>query len=437
MRVYSTALNERYFSVKDILIFALFFFLPAANNYPGKAYYFFTLLHGANEFSFINLLLLPVLIMAELLIITRLANDEKIYSNISRFSFILLITVSIFFVAGIISTIANHELTGVVTTFMSSIASVWMISIAVINYRLNAYQSRLIFLSFTLGCLFPLVLGIYAYYHSWGIPNLSILLVSHFNIYKMAPYAYQTFGNTDNTSAFMGMVGVVFFSLMLNERSKKYAAFFGIIFTLTLIHIIILEIRTTIICFFVITAIISYVKSKKFFFLYIMTILGIIVIIYLLFPKSMNFFLNRMHLAMTWSGSESDISAIARLTAMKMGLNVFWHNFLLGVGPGASRYYISFSTAHQFNIQEGVELGVLGCFASISLCFLAIYNFLRIAYKFALRRINYEALAFASAPAFYFMYAMLANAPLALGVVNTWICLAVVMLFLSDSCDFS
>ena len=429
-------IDNKYISLKLPLLCLLFFFLPAANSYPGKVYYFLTSMHGSINLPFIILLLIPAIVMSVLFLMIRLANGENIFSNLTQFSLILLITIWVFFLAGTFSTIANFDTPGVVTAYMSRIVSIWLIALAFVNLRLGRQQNRLIYIAFAIGCLFPLILGVKAYYTSWGIPNISTVIMSHFDLNKMDQYFNQTFGNADNTSVFMGMAGLIFFCLLLNNRFyKSDLILFGLVFALLVINILILEVRTTIICFIFLSLVISYVRSRRFFLIYLLMIGGLFFILYILSPTDLSIFVKRIRMAMTWSSEGNDISAAERLDAMQIGWNVFKNHFILGVGPGASKYFISYSTAHQFNIQQGVELGVLGCIASIAICFLAIWQFIRLSFLYYLGKVEFEKLTFVAAPAFYFLYAIFSNPPLALGVVNTWICFAVIMLFLSD-CEF-
>ncbi len=425
-------IDNKYIDLKLSLVCLLFFFLPSENSYPGKIYYFLTSMNSSINLPFIIVLLIPTNVISLLFLVIRLTNRENFFSNLTVFSLILFITVLIFFWAGTFSVIANWDTPGVVTAYMSTAMSVFLLALAFINFRIGRAQNRLIYIAFALGCLFPLIFGLKAYYYSWGIPDFPTIILSHFDLNKMGQYLNQTFGNADNNSVFMGMAGLIFFCLLLNNNfNKPDLILFAGVFALLVINIIILEVRTTIFCFIFISLVISYVRSRLVFVCYFLMLGGLFLTLYILSPIGFDIFLNRINLAMTWS----DNSAIERLEAMRIGWKVFKDNFILGVGPGASGYFISYGTAHQFHIQEGVELGVLGCIASIAFSFLAIWQFIRLSFLYYLGKVEFEKLTFVAAPAFYFLYAIFSNPPLAIGVVNTWFCIAVMMLFLSD-CEF-
>lgn len=144
--------------VKEYLIAILIFFLPAANNFPGRAYYYLTNLQNLaeltfNDASFINLMLLPTIIMSLLIIIYRIINHEEIIHYCNYFSAITLLTIIIFIIAGTISTIANYTTPGVITNYFSKFISIALLSITFNNLKTTPQLIKLIFMSFFLGCL--------------------------------------------------------------------------------------------------------------------------------------------------------------------------------------------------------------------------------------------------------------------------------------------
>ena len=367
------------------------------------------------------------------MLIYRLENKEKIFYQISTYSLTLLVIVFIFFLAGSLSVFANYNTPNVVIQYFSSILSTFLLTLVFVNLKLNSQLIRFIFIAFACGSSFPLILGLYAYYQAWGIPHIDEIIFTHFNLAKMTEYGIQTFGNADNTAIFFGMAGVLFFGCLLNKNIvglKK--VIFGLCFLLAVLHLFILEIRTSIVCFFVVTLILSYIKDRKIFIAYILVVIGIFFIAYLFAPKFSLMFYNRMTLALTWTSQGSSQSATERINAMHIGWNIFMNHFILGVGPGGSKFFNQYSTAHQFNIQQGAELGVIGFISSILLCCVGIWRFFTLATRYYRLKQNYEKVILCSSAAFYFIYAIIANTPLANGVVNTWISLAILMLLFSD-----
>lgn len=425
--------------IKTLLLSSLFFFLPAAANYPGRAYYYLANLQNYAEISFndifiINLVLLPSIIIGIFMLAYRIISQEQIFNNISYFSLLTLMSVLLLTLAGTASTIANHNTPGVITNYFSGILSTAVLSFAFVNLRINTKSINFIFLTFLLGCMFPLILGLYAYYQDWKIPNLVDLIFSHFNLKKMHEYEIQTFGNSDNTAVFMGMAGVLFYGCLLNDNSRTWRnrIIYGLGFGLVILHLIILEIRSCFFCFFGITLIMSFIYKRKIFWGYLIIIFGIFVLLYFIVPNIFGIFMQRMMLAMMWTNADSSQSAAERLDAMRIGWDLFKQNYYLGVGPGASMHYISYGSAHQFNIQQGAELGFIGFFASICLCVLGVGRFIQQTIRYYKTRIGYEKIILTSVPAFYFLDSIIANTPISAGIINTWISLTIVMLLLSD-----
>ena len=429
------------FNLKILLVAILFFFLPCANSYPGRAYYFLTNLQGYSDLSFsdqsiINLLLLPSIIIPILIFIIRLVNGERILLVVGAYTQLCLLAFFLFFSAGTLSLMANYSTPGVLTTYISGILAPFCIALAFTNLKLNRSQFHVVMIALSVGCMFPLILGLYAYFSSWGIPDLSTLIMSHFNLGKMRSYSIQTLGNADNTAAFMGMIGVVFFCLILtkNNSAVKFILY-SLVLALSVIHLLILQIRVALIFFLLMSLIISFISNKRFFYLYLLTLIAVVVSLYIYSPKSLGLLSNRMILAITWSNEGADVSAGARLHSMSIGWRIFMQNFLLGVGPEASKHYIVYGTAHQFNIQRGVELGILGFLASILISGLAIWRFFRLSWIYFRQRDNWLNITLSAAPAFYFLCSLFSNMPLTLGVTNTWIGLVACLMFLSASSE--
>lgn len=428
--------NESFLSPQFMLTCSLLFFLPAANNYPGRIYYYLFGLQGYSDLSLIHLFMLPSIILSLLIIITKLIQYDKDPFIFTPFTLSFLFVSSLLFLAGSISTLANYSMPGILTNYISGYISPLLIGIAFNQLKMTLHRFRVIFLAFVLGCAFPLVLGLYTYLHTHSLTNASSLIMAHFDLQKMSPYMIQTFGNVDNTSVFMGMIATLFFSLILHENlSRKTRLVFFIFFIFAIVHLVILEVRTSLICFSFLTLIISFIKNKKVFFIYISILTSLFILFYILSPKSFHLFFGRLYLALTWSNQGYDVSSGERLEAMKLGLKLFINNWLLGIGSGQAHQYFSYGSAHQFNIQQGMELGILGFLTSILLAYLIIHRFFKLLWNHRHLQHFYEKLIFMVCPVYYSFFSLCANAPLITGVVNTWICLVFAFTFLSD-CEF-
>ena len=146
-----------------------------------------------------------------------------------------------------------------------------------------------------------------------------------------------------------------------------------------------------------------------------------------LFPEETEFLRSRFVPALTWN--VEDGSVFDRQLAMAEGLDLAGQDLPFGIGPGASAMRHSFTSAHQFNIQHAMETGLLGLIGS-TLWQIGVLAFLwrSIDSNDADREWRFTL---AIGPAAFASYSLLANAPLALGYINTWAVLILLMIALA------
>jgi hypothetical protein len=143
-----------------------------------------------------------------------------------------------------------------------------------------------------------------------------------------------------------------------------------------------------------------------------------------LFPDETQFLRGRFIPALTWNAEDG--SVFERQLAMAEGIDMAWESWPIGIGPGASATRHSFTSAHQFSIQQAMETGMLGLLGSTLWAAGVLWFFWRAIdatdpareWRFGL----------AVGPAAFTAYALLANAPLALGYINTWAVLVLLLI---------
>jgi hypothetical protein len=413
-------------SLRISVVLVLFFFLPAAFSYPGRAYYWLTKLRAGEIVSAFHVLLLPTIILSILLLIIR--SQKKFHINKSEVG--ILSVLILWTLAATLSFIFNFSIEDVQINYISAYFSSFLVYLALKNFPLTKNQINLIFLALSLGSLFPLISGLIAYYHQWGIPNASTLILSFYSLPTMTEYHQATFGNVGNTAAFLTLISPPLFMLSIDKkRSLILRSWFWICLLLVILNWLIIQSRTAFFVLFIAALFVLYFKSPK---------KSILIIIALIFGLEVfktsgifNFFSERLSVAIKLD-RQGDNSVDERLAAMQQGWNIFLNNWEVGVGPGASQYYNSFSTAHQFIVQQGAELGVLGLLASSLIVIIVFYRLFKILVIGSSNALNKERFIFIIGPASYLLYGMLANMALNIGVVNTWIVLMAALLALVD-----
>jgi hypothetical protein len=128
--------------------------------------------------------------------------------------------------------------------------------------------------------------------------------------------------------------------------------------------------------------------------------------------------------------TEGDESVQGRADAIREGVRIFSGNWLLGIGPGGALSVHSMASAHQFHVQEAMETGILGFVGALLLSagvFIALFR------TMVRRRdvLNDTRFMLLIGPASFMLYAVIANATLTNGSVNTWTVLIASMLALA------
>jgi len=421
-------------NIRLFLIYAFFFFIPAAYSYPGRIYNRLAALQGYKDFSLFHLILLPSVLFGILFICHRVItkNYQSITINLKT-NLLPLTSLFLWFLAASISFAANSEIDISSTTYIATYLSGLLLYFAFINSTLTSKEYLGIFTAIALGSLFPLVLGVIVFFKTWGLfSNAHEFMYAHFDQIKMQPYFQQTFGNTGNTAAFLILITPAIFALLLqNKLSKPLKFLFSVTLSFALLNLLITDSRVAFLTIFIACYCTAYMKSRRCLLIFVIASIYIFGLIHTLAPNFWSLFIERLEVAFTLQNTHEDTSVALRGSAIQTGWNIFLHHFLTGVGPGASAYYNPYTSAHQFNVEQAADLGILGFIASIALC-IAIYVRLGILLANRTSPLAYQKFVFIIGPACYITYAIMANVALNIGVINTWIALTCAFLALSE-----
>lgn len=419
-------------SLRFSLVLALFFFLPAAFSYPGRAYYWLTRMRVGEIVSVFHFIFIPAIILSILLLVVRTQREEN-FSNITKSELGIFIALLLWFIAATLSFLFNFGVEDVQVTYVSGYLSPLLVYLALKNLSLTKPQRNRIFLALSFGALFPLISGAIAYYNQWGIPNASTLMLSFYHLPTMVEYQQATFGNVGNTATFFILIGSPFLTLALDQnRNPLLRLWFASCLFLIGFHLLIIQSRTSFLVLLVSGIIILYFKKLRKSLLIALSGLGIILpVIIVRLSDLFDFFSQRFLLAVNLD-RQADNSVDERLLSIKEGWNIFLDNWEVGVGPGASHYYNPVSTAHQFIVQQGSELGILGIVASILLALAVFYRLIKILLTGSSDTLNSERFTLIIGPVSYLLYGLLSNMVLNIGIVNSWIVLMAAFLALVD-----
>jgi hypothetical protein len=424
------------------LLAALFFFAPAAYSSPGRIYY---ALAGMSESSLVSgaqALLLPSILLSAAMLIVR-SRERRAGARTALSGHCIGLALLVWFLSATLSCAANAHTEMVplyyVAGFVSSLVTYW----AVRDISMSHRDINIVLLALSVGSLFPLLAGLHAYYAAFGIPEFGTLLFSRYDTKRMLDYQQATFGNTGNTAAFLLLVGPTFLALALDRsRSRLLRLWFSICSCLIGIHLSIVQARASFLVLLLLGPILLYFKRPS----KLVLALGVLALGTVLWQMptidqdaynqdAWSRFSNRFQAAATVD-TEHDTSIFGRKEAIEEGWSTFLSHWEAGVGPGASRLYNSYTSAHQFNVHQALELGVLGLLASVLLSLGVVWRLTDILIRGPSRMGDGDRFTLIIGPVCYLLFGIVGDMPLNTGVANTWAVLAFGMLGLVEYRSF-
>lgn len=294
-----------------------------------------------------------------------------------------------------------------------------MLYYAVSVQRLTAEQLRRVLLYVAAGALVPLIWGAWEFYHEWGVPTGVELLQSRYDLVRMGDYMAKTFGNTGNMAAFLAIVmPTAGAALVTYWRRRAMRRVLVCMLLVAMVHVLIVQSRTLFIVLalaFPVIAIFYRLRFGVAFFLLIAA-LGAVVIPVLTAVNE--FFESTVGAA---SGLNEDNSVSERLEAMQFALRILEHNYSFGVGPGNSLLHNPYTSAHEYILQQGSEIGAIGILLAALLTAAVAARVLVLFFRRATDPHARARFAMMIGPATYLAYGVIANMPLAENVETPWI----------------
>lgn len=269
----------------------------------------------------------------------------------------------------------------------------------------------------------------FVFYQSWGIPGPTEILLAHFNLDRIRPYMEATFGNTSRTAALivpaMIMTALTFVIVKTSRLQKVF-----LITTLAILsfNTLITGSRAQALVAILALAVAGLKSTRRGGVLVFIGVCASVAVL----VRAIGASEVRRFSSVLSSSRLQDGSVRERWDSIQEGLRVM-NEYWLGVGPGRSPDFNYYSVAHQFAVFQGSETGILGFLAVIVL-------FIIVLAKFALppmsagRELRF---VFRAAAAGWFLFAMLANSPLGVGVNMPWAACLVLMVALGEIAPLS
>jgi O-antigen ligase len=288
--------------------------------------------------------------------------------------------------------------------------------------RLSEVQAQRCLVLVAVGAAVPLGLGAIEFLREYGFPTGADLLMSRYDNIRMQGYMGKTFGNTGNMAAFLAIiVPTVGAALLTLWRKPGARVLLAGILILAFLHVLIVQSRTLFIVLTLIFPVIALFYRLRFGAILVAAFVTIAAIVIPVLTAVDQFFENTVVAA---AGLNEDNSVSERIEAMRAALSILKDHLAFGVGPGNSLNINPYTSAHEYILQQGSEIGIIGVLLAILLT--AAY-LLRGWDLFRSRaRDHHSNIRFAMmiGPIAFFVYGVIANIPLSQTILVTWIGLA-------------
>ena len=411
-----------------ILQMVLYAFLPAAASIVGRVYFHYTGLNSDQLTTELQSLLIPTVLLPIAILLLRKGRFSTRLDDVGNLS---TLGAWIWFIATAGSMVAHLGVEGVIVSFVTGMLSALLVMYSSRQLPATLRSYELVAVSMLGGSLFPLVFGLRAYYAVWGIPSLSTLMFSRYNLTRIQPYELATFGNTANMGCFCALMSAICIVILLGRICHWTTRLLSaVVLVLIVCNLLIVESRTSwAILGATWLAAVLFRKSGKRGIL--MSAIAVFAITFV--PSSvLNPFAHNMERGITYD--ESDHSAYQRLDSMRVG----WENFLdhpvVGVGPGLTQGHNEYGEAHELVLYAAEETGILGMIAVLLLTVVCTWRVVRMILVTRQDEASILAFAFALGPAMYFIRGLVSEVSSHMLFVNTWICLVFGMMSLADCC---
>jgi O-antigen ligase len=234
----------------------------------------------------------------------------------------------------------------------------------------------------------------------------------------MEGYMHATFGNTGSTASFLSLVIPAMLCAVLNRswsRAVRVVALAAL--TLAVLNAIIVQSRTLFLTLALgIPLILLAHRIRLAWLAVVIAAVAVAIVLPLLGALDELYSLTIGAIV----GSQTDYSVLDRTDAMWFATRTIRDNWVTGLGPGGTLEANPYTSAHEFLLQQGSELGIVGLLAAALLCALVLVRATLALWGLVADRATRDEACFLAGAAAFLFYAVIANVPLGENVVNAW-----------------
>lgn len=412
-----------------LIVAALWGFHAAAADLPGRAYFHLVQLNMAKAVS-LNVLLQPAIVFAVVVLVWRISSRKMAPPAVSRSG--VSAGLLCWFVAASLSVVLNWDTDQVLVTYFAVFIAGAAIYAALVGIELTQADVNIAVAGLAIGALLPLVNGLLAFINEWGFSDSQTVFSAYKDLMRMQGYEAATFGNRGNTAAFVVIITPLLVTILLQKgRPMLLRILCGATTACVLLNLVVLQVRAA---FLTLGISMFIVWAYRYGLRRIPLLLGAVAIAWfglVRFAPDIDTMMGERFVPVLTLDTEEDVSVFERTESIKEGWTIAKKNWLLGVGPGGALTAHSATAAHQFQIQQAMELGVLG-FVGSTIFSIGIFVWLvRVVKLGPDRGVNDARFAMLIGPASFVIYAVMANGTFNIGYVNTWAVLLASMVALA------
>jgi hypothetical protein len=408
---------------------ALWGFHAAAFSYPGRAYFHIV---GLNDFSKgvgANVLLYPAFIFAGIFLAFRSRLGRAASRRGGRFG--LALGLACWLVGATLSMLLNANASQVVLTYCAVFLAGTTIYVALDGMPLTPLALEVGLGGLVAGSLFPLLGGLQAFRQEWGVPDADTALSAFRNLARMELYEMATFGSRGNTAAFVLIVGPLLLWIALDRTKSRFLrAVCAATLIPVVLNLLILQIRAAFLTLLFSLAVIWGFKLGIRRYPLFLAGFGLAVMLFFNYSPDSALAMSDRFRPVLAVDMDEDASVMERAASIKEGIVIAERNWQFGIGPGGSLTRHSQTAAHQFQVQQFMEIGVLGLVGSSVFSIGVMLLLLKIMIRGQDGGANNTRFTLVIGPASFVMYGVLSNPTFNVGYVNTWTVLVLSMLAL-------
>ena len=398
--------------IVSVLVACLWGLHAAAPSVPGRLY-----------------VRLPLMLVIGMALLLRRAKTTAVRVPFAKNG--LVVGFCCWLIAATLSTVLNWQTDSVLSTYFVLFVCGAFIYATMSHIDLSRTEVDIAIAGLLIGSLFPLINGLQTFGTEFGPTDATMLVAAYTNRIRMGGYEIATFGNRGNTAAFLLILAPILLAVMLDaKRHWTFRAVCALSMVPVVLNFLILQVRAGFLTLIASAIVVYWFKrGARQLPLFITGLVVVWLFLFNVAPDAGWMIRDRIVAAVTLD-TDGDTSVQGRAEALQEGVRLAKRYWLLGVGPGGGPTVHSRDSAHQFQINQAMETGILGFFGTTLLAVSLFICLIRTMARGRDDETNDVRFMLLIGPASYLAYSVTVNAALNNSSVNTWTILVVSMLAL-------